>query len=79
VEWYWNEHLTSSIWLMAKTWSSIANFIQLDDNEYFNNFLTMLEISPHFYYQRHNQLEALLEKVEDVQEKWGREKGIIEP
>lgn len=79
VEWYWNEHLTSSIWLMAKTWSSIANYIQLDDNEYYNSFLTMLEISPHFFVQRHDQLEALLEKVEDVQEKWGREKGFIEP
>lgn len=78
IEWYWQEHLTSAIWLMSKTWSSIANYIQLDDNEFYNGFMRILEISPEFYLKRRPQLESLLEKVEEVQEKWGSEKGFVE-
>ncbi len=75
---YWNEHLISSLWIMAKTWSSVARALQLDGNEYYEALCTMLEIHPRSCPQRSSQLEAFLEKVEEVQAAWGAEQGFDE-
>jgi len=76
VSYYWNEHLASALWIMAKTWCSVAKAYQLDDNEYFVTFCNMLEISPMFFAKRKSQLELFLDSIEDAQKNWGDSQGF---
>lgn len=78
VSYYWNEHLASALWIMAKTWCSVAKAYQLDDNEYFSTFCNMLEISPMFFSKRKTQLEFFLDSIEEAQKNWGAAQGFDE-
>lgn len=78
VSYYWNEHLTSALWIMAKTWSSVAQSLQLDGNEYYESLCSILEIGPQFYSQRRQQMEAFVDKVEELQTEWEISQGLDE-
>ncbi len=78
VAYYWTEHLTSALWIMAKSWSSIANYLYLEDNEYYNSFCSILEISKDHFPQRRSGLEHFIEQAEESQFDWGKSQGYLE-
>ncbi len=76
VEMFWQEHLPSALWIMLKTWSRVAESLQLDENEFFQSFCSILEIGPEHKNQRANAMENFLNTVENCLILWGHEQGL---
>ncbi len=76
VEFFWKDHIPSALWIMLKTWSRITDCLQLDGNEFFHSFCSILEITPDHKKQRANQVENYLNAVEACLIGWGRSQGL---
>lgn len=76
VEYYWEEHLISAVWLMLKTWSTVVEWCGLHGNPHYESFLNALQIGTNFTQNREEQLREFIDTVDEGIEKWGVENGF---
>ena len=72
----WRSHLPSGIWVMLYSWTQIMNAMQVEQNEWYHQFVSDLCISPEYADRRLADVDRLLEFCEDAIEKWGKSKGV---
>lgn len=72
----WKDHLPSALWIMTKTWSRVVAAFQLDINEYFHSFCSIIEIGPSYFPKRAKQIEDYLDLVEESLVDWGKQQGL---
>ena len=76
VEILWKDHLPSALWIMTKTWSRVISAFQLDINEYFHSFCSIIQIGPLYFPKRAKQMENYLDLIENSLVDWGKQQGL---